>query len=405
MTLNLTYVGTLPPHPGGSAISAALILVGLASRGHTVRCVAPLTGSDDDGFAIRHPELQITRFPVSWYETDPSTPPPVGYHERQQAAVCRLLAGLFDEARPDVCFVGRETFVPGVVDLAHAQGVPVVLRVAGSLTAGLAAGAYPDGTAAALLADLKKVEVCVSPGRHLAEVARALHYGDVRVIANAADCQAFGFATRDPALMTRLGIPPGAVVVAHVSNLKPVKRPLDVVRSAATACSRDSRLFYLIIGDGPLRLPMEAAVRAAGLADRVRFVGWRPYQEMPTYLAAADLVVMPSASEGLARVYVETLASGRVLVASDIPAAREVVVDGVTGLLFPCGDVTALTETTLEIANDPQRRQTIGRHARQFARGYDLAPAIDAYERVLALVSREAIGRPTPLASPRRHAN
>jgi glycosyltransferase involved in cell wall biosynthesis len=94
--------------------------------------------------------------------------------------------------------------------------------------------------------------------------------------------------------------------VAHASNLKPVKRPPDVVRTAAAACSRDPRLFYLIIGDGLMRVPMEAEVRAAGLADRFRFVGWRSYREMPAYLVMADLVVMPSASEGLARVYVET---------------------------------------------------------------------------------------------------
>src|SRR5262245_57958895 len=100
---------------------------------------------------------------------------------------------------------------------------------------------------------------------------------------------------------------------------------------------------------------------------------------MPTYLAVADLVVMPSASEALARVYVETLASGRVLVASNIPAEREVVVDGETGLLFPCGDVAALTETILGIASDPLRRQRIGQRARQFARRHDLVPAIDAY--------------------------
>jgi glycosyltransferase involved in cell wall biosynthesis len=277
-----------------------------------------------------------------------------------------------------------------------------VLRLAGGVTASLAKGAYPDAVAAALLADLRKVEMHVSPGQYLAEVARTLHYGDVQVILNAMDHLVFGSATMDPALRARLGIPPGAIVVAHASNLKPVKRPLDVVRSVAAAASRDPRLFCLIIGDGSMRLPMEAEVRAAGLADRFRFVGWRPYPEMPAYLAMADLVVMPSASEGLARVYVETLASGRVLVASDIPPAREVVVDGVTGLLFPCGDVAALTETILGIARDPQRRQTIGRRARQFARRHDLASAIDAYERLLAHVSREANGRAASLVPPRR---
>ena len=68
---------------------------------------------------------------------------------------------------------------------------------------------------------------------------------------------------------------------------------------------------------------------------RVRFAGWIDYARMPDYINLGDIVVMPSESEGLARVYLEAQACARVLVASDIPPAREVVTEGETGLLFP----------------------------------------------------------------------
>jgi hypothetical protein len=71
------------------------------------------------------------------------------------------------------------------------------------------------------------------------------------------------------------------------------------------------------------------------------------YAEVPRYLNLADLVVTPSETEGLSRVYLETQACGRVLIASDIPAAREVVEPGHTGLLFPRGDPAALAAAIL----------------------------------------------------------
>jgi glycosyltransferase involved in cell wall biosynthesis len=383
VTLSIVYAGTLPPHHGGSAISAALILQGLAARGHRVRCVAPMIPGEDDRFAADNPRLDVTRFAVPWFETNPGLPPGGTYREDQQAVVCRLLSRILDEARPDLCFVGRESFAPGVPDLAHRRGVPVVQRLAGGLTMGLAAGGYPEAVAASLIAELGKADLRVAPGRHVAEVARRLGFGEVTVILTAANYLRFRDAERDPRLAAEVGIPAGAVVVGHVANLKPAKRSLDVVRSAVAACARDRRLLYLIVGDGQLRGDMEAEVGAAGLGERVRFVGWRDYAEVPAYLALTDIVVMPSEAEGLARAYVEAQASGRVLLASDIPQACEVVTHGVTGWLFPSGDVAALAEATVRLARDPDLRETIGGHARESARAHDLEPAITAYERLL----------------------
>ena len=99
---------------------------------------------------------------------------------------------------------------------------------------------------------------------------------------------------------------------------------------------------------------------------------------------------MPSEFEGLARAYVEAQACGRALVASDIPAAREVIVDGETGLLFPAGDVAALTAATLRLAAAPEMRAAIGRRARARAACHALGTAVDAYERLLQEVARRA---------------
>jgi glycosyltransferase involved in cell wall biosynthesis len=109
---------------------------------------------------------------------------------------------------------------------------------------------------------------------------------------------------------------------------------------------------------------------------------------MPEYINLADMVVMPSESEGLARVYLETQACARVLVTSDIAPAREVVTDGETGLLFPPGDVAALTEQTVRAAGDPALRERIGRRAHARVRAHGLAEAVAQYRDALAGVVR-----------------
>ena len=127
-----------------------------------------------------------------------------------------------------------------------------------------------------------------------------------------------------------------------------------------------------MVGDGPLRAEVEEACRERGLAERFRFTGWIDYPRMPSYIRLADLVLMPSEWEVQALVYLETLACGRLLVASDIPAAREVITDGETGLLFRMGDVDDLTEKTLLAAGSPALRAVIAGKAREAVRAHSL---------------------------------
>ena len=389
--MRVLYVGTLPPYPGGAAISCAEILAGLAKRGHSVRALTPITADtarEGRAFDAAQPGLAITRFPVPHFTSGQLTLEPEGYRAVVADHLGRLLPLAIAESRPDVVFVGRETFVWTAPAIAHAHGIPVVQRLAGTLTRALLEGAYPETLAAELFVKLDRIEALVTPAHHLAEGVAGLGLTRVSVIPTAVDVTHFRPAPRDEGLARRLSIETDAVVVAHVSTLKSVKRAHDVIGSAAVTLARDRRLVYLVVGDGETRLALEETTRGLGLADRVRFTGWRPYEEVPGYLALADMVVMPSESEGLARVYLETQACGRVLIASDIPAARQVIQDGQTGLLYSRGDVAALSAVTLRVAQDPQMRANLGRRAREQAEGYSLGRLLDAYESLLGKVAQ-----------------
>ena len=107
--------------------------------------------------------------------------------------------------------------------------------------------------------------------------------------------------------------------------------------------------------------------RSKGLLENFRFLGWVDHDRMPQYMNLADLVVMPSESEGQSLVCLEAQACGRVVLASDIAGAREVITHGETGLLFKRGQIDDIAEKILWAAENPETRAVIGRRGREAA--------------------------------------
>ena len=146
--LRVLYVGTLPPHQGGSALVGAQVLSGLAALGHRVEAIAPIAGSglrSGDAFAAREPGIEVHRFPMPYLDGSPDTPSSEAYRRQEQQSIERLVEARFRRERPDVLLIGRESFAPHVVDLARAHAVPSVLVLAGTTTMGILAGTYPPG--------------------------------------------------------------------------------------------------------------------------------------------------------------------------------------------------------------------------------------------------------------------
>jgi glycosyltransferase involved in cell wall biosynthesis len=389
--LDILYVGMLPPHRGGSAVVNSMVLRGLAERGHEVRAIAPTTAANSGNgnpFARSCPELEATSYELPYTDGSAYTPPSDEYRELERRQIRELVPRLLEERLPDIVVAGREAFAWHVPEVLSPHALPAALVVHGSTTHGIVRGDYPAALARDLLERLRRIDLVVTPARHMAEALRELGVPGVEVVRNPVDLDRFRPAPRDARLARSLGIEPDDVVLVHLSNLKGLKRVEDLFASAARALPRDPRLLYVVLGDGPRRSELEAACREAGVAERFRFVGWVEHAAIPDHLRLADLVVMPSAAEAQALAYLEAQACERTLVASDIPAAREVVEDGVDGLLFRVGDVEHLTEVTLRAAGDPGLRATLGRRARERVRAHDVESVVSDYERLFTGLRR-----------------
>jgi glycosyltransferase involved in cell wall biosynthesis len=380
--LDLLYVGTLPPHPGGSAISCAQLLTAISRRGHGIRAISPVTElarQDAERFAQTSPGLEIQRFPMPYFETGPDEPASPEYRELEWQGVRSAVDQQVGTARPDLLIAGRESFALHVGPLARMHRIPYCVWIRGGSTMGALCGSLPEDEVRRLFSEIAGADLVVVPARHLVDALLQFSVPGARVILNAIDLERFTPQAPDRALQKALGLDEADIVVAHVSNLKIIKRPLDFVAAAAAAWKRESRLRFLIVGDGSLRQAFESAVAEACMLDQFVFTGWVDYDRMPHYLSLADAVVMPSGGEGLARVYLETMASERVLIASNIAAAAEIITHGENGLLFPVGDVDALSEQMIRVARDPSMRRRIGRRARESVLAHHIDTAADAY--------------------------
>lgn len=172
----------------------------------------------------------------------------------------------------------------------------------------------------------------------------------LRKVVNGIDPEPFSGFDR-AAVRRQLGLAADAVVAIAVGRLARPKA-IDLLLRAMARTGRE--LIALIAGDGPERTALEATARALGLGERARFLGRR--EDMPRLLAAADLYVAPTRREGLSLAALEAMAAGLPLIVSDLPEFREIVENGVNGLVFPVGNVEALAQALSLLAGMPELR-------------------------------------------------
>ena len=142
--------------------------------------------------------------------------------------------------------------------------------------------------------------------------------------------------------------------------------PLKGQALAIEALAELAGATLILAGDGPERERIERLARSLSVGNRVRFLGSRPHEELPALLAAADVMVLPSEREGLANVWLESLACGTPLVISDVGGAREVVDRPEAGRLAP-REPGAIAQAVREILTAPPARAAVRKAAERFS--------------------------------------
>jgi len=195
------------------------------------------------------------------------------------------------------------------------------------------------------------------------------HFGvkrEIEVIPNFVNCD-FYVPQRDEAARAearRKLAKPNEAILIHLSNFRPVKRVVDVVRIFALV-AREIPAQLVMVGDGPDRSAAEWLAHDLGIHSRVHFMGKQ--ERVNELLALADLMLMPSELESFGLAALEAMACRVPSISTRVGGVAELIDDGITGLLYPVGDVEEMAAGALDLLQDRNRLEAMRSAGRKTA--------------------------------------
>lgn len=250
-----------------------------------------------------------------------------------------------------------------------------------------------------------QVDAIVAGGEEVRrEVEEEFHPRRPRLltISNGRDVQPFLNVSPELVRQTRqeLGLATDDVCLMAVGGLVKVKDPEFVLRLYADLLSSVPTLRLVFVGSGPMEPDLRRQASTLRIDNQVRFLGVR--SDVPRLMFAADILVLPSISEGLPGVLIEAGMAGRPAVAFKVGAVTDVLDDGVTGYVVMPRDQDTFRDRVARLARDPALRATMGEEAmRRCRRDFDVQASIARYEHLFTELVEQLLPRRVPVPSAR----
>lgn len=373
-------------HFGGAERQAATIVPMLDAHGvETIPVVGPGREIVDWLHERGVTDLVHTdTFPGGW-------PKPRGF---ARLGLIRRYLQCIERFRGELARIARERDVDIIVaamayswfaatGVARRLGVPIVWRAGGTecsrfervLLAGWARWNRPDW----LICNGDTVERTFGP----------LVGAPSSVIRNGLDMRQFYPGAASP---NGLRSPHARIVIGFAGRLVPQKRPEDFITAAARFAAHED-IAFLFAGDGSRRMRYSELARRRG-ATTIEVTGF--VRDMRAFYAACDILVLPSRSEGCPNVVLEAMAMGAVVVAANAPATREIVTDGVDGILYPVGDVDALVHHLAALSERPDWRRMLASRAMARVRDFSAHECAARTASLLRAIVASRSTRPFP---------
>jgi N-acetyl-alpha-D-glucosaminyl L-malate synthase BshA len=367
---------TVYPTYGGSGIVGSELGMELGKRGHTVHFIASalptrLTQLSD---RVRFHEVEMMSYPL--FEHQPYT-----------LALATKMAKVAETENLDLLHVHYAIphSISGILareSLKPKRYLPVITTLHGTdITLVGADRSYLPITRYGIV----QSDGVTAISHYLKEATKEIfQFDDIEVIPNFV-CQ-HDYARHQVDELRASLAPQGEPLLVHVSNFRPVKRPVDCVEILARVLQKGIATRLVMVGDGSERTNVEHRARCLGVFDKCVFVGKQP--NIVDYLSASDVLLLPSEQESFGLAALEAMACEVPVIASRVGGLPEVVTDGETGFLSEVGDVEKMAADAARLLGDATLRREMGKRARESAvsryRTDIVIPQyIEFYERVL----------------------
>jgi glycosyltransferase involved in cell wall biosynthesis len=181
----------------------------------------------------------------------------------------------------------------------------------------------------------------------------------VQVVYNGIDVAAYDDCDFDRAQVRRsLDLAAGDIAIIQVARCNPLKDHSTAIRALACLAASHPHVRLLVVGDGEQRGKIESIIAELGLAHRVRMLGTR--RDVAQLLAAADIFLLSSISEGVPLTLLEAMAAGLPCVSTAVGGTPEVILDGQTGLLARAGDPADVAQKLRTLIDNAELRHSLG---------------------------------------------
>jgi N-acetyl-alpha-D-glucosaminyl L-malate synthase BshA len=372
---------TCYPTYGGSGVVATELGIELAARGHEVHFISyaqpfRLTGREE---RIHFHEVSVSNYPL--FEFPPYS-----------LALASRMSEVANYYNLDVLHVHYA--IPHSVSallarqmLARTRRLPFVTTLHGTdITLVGADRAYLPITRYAIDESDGVTSISDYLRRKTAETFGTTR--PIEVISNFVNCDLYVRNPQiTPAIRAQYAAPDEAVLV-HLSNFRPVKRVQDVIQVFACV-AREMPARLLMVGDGPERSSAEWLATSLKISDRVNFLG--KLDQVNELLPATDLMLLPSEMESFGLAALEAMSCEVPTIGTNVGGVPELIEHGVTGLLFPVGDVDAMAQAAVALLQDRARLRTMATAARQRAqKTYCASRVIPQYEEFYRSLLRDS---------------
>jgi glycosyltransferase involved in cell wall biosynthesis len=330
-----------------------------------------------------------------------------GFHDRLLSVSAQAAVPLIERLRPALLHATSNHMQSQIAHaVAGPAGIPVVYEVRGFLEETWASHPRHDEEAArrtdryrlnraAETRAMLAADAVVTLSETMREeiISRGCAPDRVVVVPNAVDVDRFRPIPRSDELAASLGIEPGVPVVGYISSFTRYEGMHFLLEAAARLRAAGRRVHVLLVGDGAEEATLVAAGRRLGLDDGTLIMPGRvPHDDVLRYYSIIDVFVVPRTNDRVSQLVTplkpyEAMSLELALVVSDVPALREMVIPGETGLTFRPEDDADLADVLSGLLDDPELRRRLGRRAREWvaaSRTWDQNGQLyrDLYERL-----------------------